>query len=130
VSSIASIARPLTAPRTRSVLLSQLANGGIRPPDRRRSKRTLKRALAEECPPACWSASTPFSHLIRGTQIPIAHAAPTTSPPAASSLGGLGTSALVCAAPPSWGRHPQTFTKADITPITRSFIKVANQSYV
>ncbi len=31
-------------------------------------------------PPACWSASTPFTHLIRGTQIPIAQAAPPTSP--------------------------------------------------
>ncbi len=28
----------------------------------------------------CWSASTPFTHLIRGTQIPIAHAAPPTCP--------------------------------------------------
>jgi hypothetical protein len=31
-------------------------------------------------PPACWSASTPFTHLIRGTQIPIAQAATPTSP--------------------------------------------------
>ena len=31
-------------------------------------------------PPACWSASTPFTHLIRGPQIPIAHAAPPTCP--------------------------------------------------
>ena len=31
-------------------------------------------------PPACWSASTPFAHLIRGTQIPIAQAATPTSP--------------------------------------------------
>jgi hypothetical protein len=31
-------------------------------------------------PPACWSASTPFTHLIRGTQIPIANAAPSTYP--------------------------------------------------
>ena len=29
---------------------------------------------------ACWSASTPFTHLIRGTQNPIAHAAPHTCP--------------------------------------------------
>ena len=29
-------------------------------------------------PPACRSASTPFTHLIRGTQIPIAQAAPPT----------------------------------------------------
>src|SRR5882672_7333535 len=35
-------------------------------------------------------------------------------PPAVSSLGGLRTPAPVCAAPPSWGRHPQTFTGADI----------------
>src|SRR5258708_21139742 len=34
-------------------------------------------------------------------------------PPAVSSLGGLRTPAPVCAAPPSWGRHPQTFTQAD-----------------
>src|ERR1700704_3345179 len=31
--------------------------------------------------------------------------------PAVSSLGGLRTPAPVCAAPPSWGRHPKTFTK-------------------
>jgi hypothetical protein len=36
-------------------------------------------------PPACWSASTPFTHLIRGAQIPIAQAAAPTSP----SLGFL-----------------------------------------
>jgi hypothetical protein len=24
----------------------------------------------------------------------------------------------VCAAPPSWGRHPQTFTKADLKPVS------------
>ena len=31
-------------------------------------------------PQARWSASTPFTHLIRGTQIPIAHVAPPTCP--------------------------------------------------
>ena len=31
-------------------------------------------------PQACWSASTPFTHLIRCTQIPIAHASPPTCP--------------------------------------------------
>ncbi len=31
-------------------------------------------------PPACWNASTPFTHLIRSTQIPIAQAATPTSP--------------------------------------------------
>ena len=31
-------------------------------------------------PPACWSASTPFTHFIRGTQIPIAQDATPTSP--------------------------------------------------
>jgi len=31
-------------------------------------------------PPACWSPSTPFTHFIRGTQIPIAQAATPTSP--------------------------------------------------
>ena len=29
---------------------------------------------------ACWSPSTPFTRLFRGTQIPIAHAAPLTRP--------------------------------------------------
>jgi hypothetical protein len=37
------------------------------------------------------------------------------TPPAVSSLGGLRTPAPVCAAPPSWGRHPQTFTIAVIS---------------
>ena len=31
-------------------------------------------------PPACWSASTPFTHLVRGTKIPIAQAATPKSP--------------------------------------------------
>ena len=31
-------------------------------------------------PPACWSTSTPFTHFIRGTQIPIAQAATPSSP--------------------------------------------------
>src|SRR5258707_15484361 len=35
------------------------------------------------------------------------------TPSAVSSLGGLRTPAPVCAAPPAWGRHPQTFTVAD-----------------
>ena len=35
--------------------------------------------------------------------------------PAVSSLGGLRTPAPVCAAPPSWGRHPKTFTSTDLT---------------
>jgi len=35
-----------------------------------------------------------------------------TTPPAVSSLGGLRMPAPVCAAPPSWGRHPQTFSFA------------------
>src|SRR5216684_4868758 len=36
------------------------------------------------------------------------------SPIAVSSLGGLRTPAPVCAAPPSWGRHPQTFTNSEV----------------
>ena len=44
-------------------------------------------------PPACWSASTPFTHLIRGTQIPIAKPRHPRPPPAVSSLGGLRTPA-------------------------------------
>ena len=58
--------------------------------------------------------STPITHLIRGTQIPIAPRRTTSrTPPAVSSLGGLRTPAPVPAAPPSWGRHPKTFTKAE-----------------
>ena len=45
-----------------------------------------------------------------GAEIPIASDARTLTPPAVSSLGGLRTPAPLCAAPPSWGRHPQTFT--------------------
>ena len=66
-------------------------------------------------PPACWSASTPFTHLIRCTQIPIAHASPPTCPlPRFPPLQVCVRRPPVCAAPPSWGRHPQTFTEADI----------------
>ena len=61
-------------------------------------------------PPACWSASTPFTHLIRGTQIPIAQAAHTHVPlPRFPPLEVCGRRPPVHAAPPSWGRHPQTF---------------------
>jgi hypothetical protein len=35
-------------------------------------------------------------------------------PPHSISLGGLRTPAPVCAAPPSWGRHPQTFTISEV----------------
>jgi len=35
-------------------------------------------------------------------------------PPHSISLGGLRTSAPVRAAPPSWGRHPKTFTEAAV----------------
>jgi hypothetical protein len=31
-----------------------------------------------------------------------------------SSCEGLRTPAPVCAAPPSWGRHPQTFTNPEV----------------
>jgi hypothetical protein len=49
------------------------------------------------------------------TQLSIGHAAPSdVSLPAVSSFGGLRTPALVRAAPPSWDRHPQTFTDSDI----------------
>src|SRR6266567_5991713 len=53
--------------------------------------------------------------IARDTQFSIAHAAPPyVSLPAVSSIGGLRTPALVHAAPPSWGRHPQTFTHPDM----------------
>jgi hypothetical protein len=61
-----------------------------------------------------------ISHSARGTQIPITHAAPSdVSLPAVSSLGGLRTPAPPCAAPPSWGRHPKTFTKAVLRQLCR-----------
>ena len=40
---------------------------------------------------------------------------------AVSSIGGSRTPAPVCAAPPSWGRHPQTFTKTVLTAPKRHF---------
>jgi hypothetical protein len=63
-------------------------------------------------PPACWSASTPFTHLVRGTQIPIAQAATPKSPSrgflhwrfAYAGPGARRTTVM--------GRHPQTFTEA------------------
>jgi hypothetical protein len=66
-------------------------------------------------PPACSSASTPFTHFIRGTQIPIAQDATPTSP----SRGFLPwrfayAGPPVHAAPPSWVRHPQTFTITEV----------------
>jgi len=49
------------------------------------------------------------------TGLSIAHAAPPdVSLPAVSSIGGLRTPAPVCAAPPSWGRHPKTFTTTEV----------------
>ena len=48
---------------------------------------------------------------------------PLTTPPAVSSIGGLRTPAPVSAAPPSWGRHPQTFTGADV----RLFVAAVSQ---
>src|SRR5258707_6711433 len=35
-------------------------------------------------------------------------------PPHSISLGGLRTPAPLCAAPPSWGRHPKTFTIGEL----------------
>ena len=47
--------------------------------------------------------------ITRDTQFSITHAAPpNVSLPAVSSIGGLRTPAPARAAPPSWGRHPQT----------------------
>jgi hypothetical protein len=63
--------------------------------------------------PLCWSVSTPFTHLIRRTQIPIAQAATPTS----SSRGFLPWR-FAYAGPQCTprhrhgGRHPQTFTQA------------------
>jgi hypothetical protein len=76
--------------------------------------------------PTCWIGQTPITHRIRGIQIPIVNAAPPMSPPAVSSLGGLRTPAPVCAAPPSWGRHPQTFTNADIDRLRRGSTLTTN----
>ena len=66
--------------------------------------------------PACWSASTPITHLIRGAQIPIAHAAPPTCPlPRFPPLEVFGRRPPVCAEPSSWGRHPKTFTYPEVS---------------
>jgi hypothetical protein len=65
--------------------------------------------------PTRWGGPTPITHLIRGSQIPIVNAAPPISP----SRGYLPwrfayASPTVRVAPPSWGRHPQTFTTREI----------------
>lgn len=84
-------------------------------------------------PPACWSASTPFTRLIRGTQIPIALAATPTTPSrgflpsvqisndgcntlAAATLGGLRTPApgarrATVMGPPSANLHKSRLPK-------------------
>src|SRR6266446_6888915 len=49
--------------------------------------------------------------------------------PAVSSIGGLRTPAPVCAAPPSWGRHPQTFTKASVWPSASHFRSTSNNGH-
>ena len=54
-------------------------------------------------PPACWSASTPFTHLIRSTQIPIAHAATSTYPSRGFLPWRFADAGPVRAAPPSRG---------------------------
>jgi hypothetical protein len=64
--------------------------------------------------PTSWIGPKPITQFTRDTQIPIAHAALSSCPPAVSSLGGLRTPAPVRAAPPSWGQHPKTFTRADM----------------
>src|SRR5271168_2106775 len=46
------------------------------------------------------------------------------TPPAVSSIGGLRTPAPVCAAPPSWGRHPQTFTTAEVATVIQRSARV------
>src|ERR1700683_709554 len=53
------------------------------------------------------------THLPSG-EIPIASDARPCTPPAVSSLGGLRTPPPVSAAPPSWGRHPKTFTFSEV----------------
>ena len=56
-----------------------------------------------------------ISHSARGTQIPITHAAPPTYPfPRFPPLEVCGRRPPLCAAPPSWGRHPKTFTEGDV----------------
>jgi hypothetical protein len=44
------------------------------------------------------------------------HGAAASTRLAVSSLGGFRTPAPVRVAPPSWGRHPKTFTTTDIRP--------------
>ena len=57
-----------------------------------------------------------ISQSARGTQIPIAHAAPPTYPfPRFPPLEVCGRRPPLCAAPPSWGRHPKTFTISEVS---------------
>jgi hypothetical protein len=46
---------------------------------------------------------------------------PRRRPPHSISIEGLRTPAPVRAAPPSWGRHPQTFTTTDNRAALREF---------
>ena len=81
-------------------------------------------------PPACWSASTPFTHLIRGTQIPIAQAATPTSPSRGFLPWRFAYAGPRCsAAPPSWGRHPQTFTQAAGPERSFLFASIAGKNF-
>ena len=63
--------------------------------------------------------STPITHLIRGTQIPIAHAAPPSCPSRGFLPWRFADAGPVCAAPPSWGRHPKTFTNSEVSLLAR-----------
>ena len=55
------------------------------------------------------------THFIRGTQIPIAQAAPPTSPSRGFLPWRFADVGPVRAAPPSWGRHPKTFPRAALS---------------
>jgi hypothetical protein len=65
-------------------------------------------------PPTCSIGSTPITHLIRGTQIPIAQPRHPRAPSRGFLPWRFADAGPVCAAPPPWGRHPKTFTKGDI----------------
>ena len=77
-------------------------------------------------PPACWSASTPFTHLIRGTQIPIVRASLPTCPSRGFLPWRFADAGPRARRTTVMGRHPKTFTKAVLTASERDFWSTPN----
>src|SRR5206468_8768139 len=79
--------------------------------------------------PDCWIASIPITHLIRGAQIPIAHAAPPTYPfPRFPPLEVCGRRPRCAPSHRHGGRHPKTFTKAAVG--LRSFVTPTHAAWL